>query len=826
MDTKWKRRKNAVSFMMFVLGASLTLGGAAGILKDKPGRVHLWQVDKLFEGDYQQNYRFQEYITGRFWNFLTMAVGGDLKTSWRYEGGAYWDGYYYKSYVGDYEEGSWDSGWESYQDNLEAMQDTYDDMEEEWERLQEEGAYEEAEVYREEMQAYREEIESYREEMEGYRNEMGIAQEYKRNEPSDEEKRKNAQKYHDRIKGDKNLLYTISYEDKVLYTNSELLTADGKMTAPEGYNFLLYFDGQKVRIVKDGKELDVYGDGYYREDNSWQEEDKMGDWYVPGYLNIPVDESLKKARVFLAAAKDPVLYMEGSYGSGAEGSTQYDNWLYWMNYNCQANRKLLEKELIYFAIGLALLLFTFLSRKSRREAAAKIACVQSRIWVEGKALLLFGILFLVFLMIKRSSQTYGWWQELTEAYYYEYGSASLLMYGREAIRSTHPFTWVVLFWGIWLICNDLKYNKKVWKNSLTGKIYRAFSAKSLSWPPARKMACRNRVFFVGAAIYILLLLVMAFQWTSGYRSTVALVLLFLLSTAGFLFLAYLTGRKNVETARDMEVVSGCISEIRNGNYGKIEGNFEGHDLQNVMAQLEDIRQGMENAVEEQMKSQKMKVELIANVSHDIKTPLTSIISYVQFLKQEEELPEHVKDYIRILDEKSQKLKNMVQDVFAVSKAASGELPMHMEELDFGKLLCQTLADMEEQIEGSAVSFRTELPQTPVMIMADGERMYRVFQNLFQNAIQYSLAGSRVYVTLQTDNAVAVASVKNASRMELDREKDFTERFTRGDQSRSDGGSGLGLSIAQSFTEACGGEFFWETDADLFVVKVSFQTLPH
>ena len=243
-----------------------------------------------------------------------------------------------------------------------------------------------------------------------------------------------------------------------------------------------------------------------------------------------------------------------------------------------------------------------------------------------------------------------------------------------------------------------------------------------------------------------------------------------------------------------------------------------------MAQLEDIRHGMISAVDEQMKSERMKVELIANVSHDIKTPLTSIISYVQFLKEEKELPEHVRDYVKILDEKSQRLKNMVQDVFAVSKAASGELPMHMEKLDFGKLLRQTLADMEEQIEGSRVTFRTEIPESPVMILADGQRMYRVFQNLFQNAIQYSLDGSRVFVTLQTDGSLAVASVKNTSHLELEKGKDFTERFTRGDQSRTEGGSGLGLSIAQSFTEACGGSFSWETNADLFVVTVSFQIL--
>ena len=316
-------------------------------------------------------------------------------------------------------------------------------------------------------------------------------------------------------------------------------------------------------------------------------------------------------------------------------------------------------------------------------------------------------------------------------------------------------------------------------------------------------------------------------------------------------LQYRIGAKNMEIARDLETLSNRIRDIRNGNYeesGGFAGNDDfaednaekrlaignsksnennplaGHDLEDTMAQLEDIRHGMISAVDEQMKSERMKVELIANVSHDIKTPLTSIISYVQFLKEEKELPEHVRDYVKILDEKSQRLKNMVQDVFAVSKAASGELPMHMEKLDFGKLLRQTLADMEEQIEGSRVTFRTEIPESPVMILADGQRMYRVFQNLFQNAIQYSLDGSRVFVTLQTDGSLAVASVKNTSHLELEKGKDFTERFTRGDQSRTDGGSGLGLSIAQSFTEACGGSFSWETNADLFVVTVSFQIL--
>ena len=232
---------------------------------------------------------------------------------------------------------------------------------------------------------------------------------------------------------------------------------------------------------------------------------------------------------------------------------------------------------------------------------------------------------------------------------------------------------------------------------------------------------------------------------------------------------------------------------------------------------------MEAALAERTKSERMKVELVANVSHDLKTPLTSIVSYIELLKQEEELPEHVKDYIRILGEKSERLGTMVQDVFEVSKAASGQLPVMLEELDFGKLLRQTLADMDTQIEKSGLVLRAYIPEEPVMIRADGQRLYRVFQNLLQNALQYSLKGSRIYLSLSAAGGQAQAVVKNTSAVELDAELDFTERFVRGDASRTDGGSGLGLSIARSFTEACGGRLRIKVDADLFTAEVTFPS---
>lgn len=164
---------------------------------------------------------------------------------------------------------------------------------------------------------------------------------------------------------------------------------------------------------------------------------------------------------------------------------------------------------------------------------------------------------------------------------------------------------------------------------------------------------------------------------------------------------------------------------------------------------------------------------------------------------------------------------MVQEVFEVSKAATGNLPMDLAEIDLCKLIRQTLADMAEPIEESCLTVREQLPEQAVPIRADGDKIYRVFQNLLQNALQYSLDGSRIYVTLETDETRAVATVRNTSKDELPAHKDFTGRFVRGDEMRSDGGSGLGLSIAKTFTEACGGNFRIDCAADLFTATVEF-----
>lgn len=271
--------------------------------------------------------------------------------------------------------------------------------------------------------------------------------------------------------------------------------------------------------------------------------------------------------------------------------------------------------------------------------------------------------------------------------------------------------------------------------------------------------------------------------------------------------------------QEVQEVTDKLSDIRNGKLNHPLKLKDNAFLKQTVEDVNDLKSGIEAAVEQKSQADKMRVELITNVSHDLKTPLTSIINYVDLLC-EEELSPTAQDYVKALHEKSYKLKAMVQDVFEISKASSGNLVIEKVVLDLAKLIRQTLADMDERVASSSLTFKLNLPEQPVYIEGDGEKLYRIFQNLFVNAIQYSLDYSRVHVILTVENNIAVVSIKNTSRGELNfNVNEITERFVRADMSRTTEGSGLGLSIAKSFTEASGGEFAIDIDADMFTAIV-------
>ena len=239
--------------------------------------------------------------------------------------------------------------------------------------------------------------------------------------------------------------------------------------------------------------------------------------------------------------------------------------------------------------------------------------------------------------------------------------------------------------------------------------------------------------------------------------------------------------------------------------------------------LREVQQGFKQAVIEEAKSQSMKTELITNVSHDLKTPLTAIITYVNLLKKEDITEEERKSYIETLDKKSQRLKVLIEDLFEVSKAQSGNVQMNFMDVDIVSLMKQVRSEMEDQIEDANLAFRWNLPDEKLILSLDGQRTYRVFENLLNNVLKYAMPYSRVYVDMLCDAQTVKVTFRNVSAQELNFDAErLTERFVRGDASRQSEGSGLGLAIAKSFVELQDGTFEIEVDGDLFKVILTWK----
>lgn len=241
--------------------------------------------------------------------------------------------------------------------------------------------------------------------------------------------------------------------------------------------------------------------------------------------------------------------------------------------------------------------------------------------------------------------------------------------------------------------------------------------------------------------------------------------------------------------------------------------------------LNNIKLGIAQAVEDKMKSERFKTELITNVSHDIKTPLTSIINYVDLLGKEDLQNENAKEYIQIISKHSDRLKKLVVDLVDASKASSGVLQLDMQPLKIDVLLEQIAGEYIERLKGNNLELIMRKPEESIQIMADGQRIYRVFDNLMSNICKYALPNTRVYLLLERNNNTATISFKNISATELDMSaNDLMERFVRGDKSRNTEGSGLGLSIAESLTTLQNGEFNIQLDGDLFKIVISFPVI--
>ena len=275
-------------------------------------------------------------------------------------------------------------------------------------------------------------------------------------------------------------------------------------------------------------------------------------------------------------------------------------------------------------------------------------------------------------------------------------------------------------------------------------------------------------------------------------------------------------------ARDLDEVKKGVSEVRNGNVSYQIPELKCEDMKALAGNVNSIAQGLDDAVSAKVKAERMKTELITNVSHDLKTPITSIISYTELLSNRDDLPEDAKDYVAVIAKKGARLKRLTQDLFDISKVQSGNEDVVLEKLDVGLLISQALGEQDSEIQGSGLTFCVDTPKD-LYISADGRKMSRVLGNLIQNILKYSMAGTRVFITAAEREGKIEMVFKNISAYPLNfSEEEITGRFVRGDESRTTEGNGLGLAIAKSYTEICNGHFEVVVDGDLFKAILTFK----
>ena len=382
------------------------------------------------------------------------------------------------------------------------------------------------------------------------------------------------------------------------------------------------------------------------------------------------------------------------------------------------------------------------------------------------------------------------------------------------ICGTYTMAWFLI--GYLSLVRRIKAGT-LWKNSLIRKVLKWIgkcSGKLVDFARAfsRNTAEKIKVLLVGGAFLFLQFLIIGCVFSGA---GVFLLALMAVDVAVMIFA--------IRKADGQDRIMDGLKKISDG---ELQYKIKTDTLtgkQKVMAEyINNIGSGLDAAVENSLKKERMQTELITNVSHDLKTPLTSIINYVDLMKRENPTDPKIQEYLRILDEKSQRLKVLTEDVVEASKASTGNIKLEMNDIDFVEMVQQVIGEFEEKFKEKNLTMMVHFTDEPSIIYADGQRMWRVLENVFGNVVKYAMEGTRVYAEISNRNKKVTFSLKNISAQPLNISADeLTERFIRGDVARNTEGSGLGLSIAKSLTELQGGEFKLYLDGDLFKVMITF-----
>ncbi|MDF2887616.1 MAG: integral rane sensor signal transduction histidine kinase [Lacrimispora sp.] len=374
--------------------------------------------------------------------------------------------------------------------------------------------------------------------------------------------------------------------------------------------------------------------------------------------------------------------------------------------------------------------------------------------------------------------------------------------------------------GVAAVLNLLKQYKSgiLWKNSLLNKGVRTLGLYFKNHRFTTRIMIIYSLFLIFNVVMIMAFSFLLFTY-NDLESRILMGAVFML----FCLLDLWVFHQMYKNAWQTDQINQALFNISNGNTTyKIDTKMFYGKERELAENINHISTGLETALQEKVRSERLKTDLITNVSHDIKTPLTSIINYVDLIKREKIQDPKIQGYLEVLEQKSQRLKTLTEDLVEASKASSGNLKLDMTSIDFVELIYQTNGEFEEKFSLRHLELVSTLPDETMLIEADGRYLWRVLENLYNNAFKYAMEHSRVYIDITKEEENILFTIKNISENPLNiHAEELTERFVRGDVARTTEGSGLGISIAKSLTELQGGQFKLYIDGDFFKASVAF-----
>ncbi|MCR1875200.1 HAMP domain-containing histidine kinase [Paraclostridium bifermentans] len=617
-----------------------------------------------------------------------------------------------------------------------------------------------------------------------------------------------------------NSLYAKNFFESDMFDNSTLqnilhnltmITSNTQMRSEEeiasAKNTISEFKDIKFFVMNDSTGVS-YSNTKYRDNEEFRKNQK-------GYVNLEIDFSNNMNRytkiidnkrssyrvnrdLFWGVPKDNLtISMSFPKESSNDG---YNSILFDGNYSSFEYYKNLSNKLnkVLIASAISSIISLILLIKNKEKLINKeglILKLYAKIPLE-----IYTFIFITSLFLSVSQSLWIWWSTIFKFIFLSF-----------------TFIWISYF-------INLDDKSELIKNSITyrfGKFFTNVITNTINY--GKKVPLIKRLILLDLLILMCTTFILMFFNVQFYSISFRVVMFILTLLSSVLFIV--TGYTINRLAYIDEIIEGT-EKIKNGDINHKIKLRDNNSLTILAENINNLSDGLENAIEETLKSERMKTELITNVSHDLKTPLTSIINYVDLIKKEENVqPEYLNDYINILDNKSKRLKNLIEDLFEASKASSGNIDLNIEKLDLNQLLRQSIGENEEKLIESNLSLKLNIPKEPVYINCDGRRMYRVFENLLVNISKYSHENTRVYVDMVVNENQVFVSMKNISAYELNFEaSEILERFKRGDLARNTEGSGLGLAIARDLVQLQGGKLGVQIDGDLFKVELSFNTI--